>query len=136
MMYTDPIADMLTRIRNACLAGHDSVSIPHSNLKYEIALKLQAEGYVSDVAIQKIETKVATMKGISLSLKYDNTGLPVIRLIKRISRPGLRVYAGASKLQRVLSGAGVALVTTNRGLLTDREARKQNVGGEVLCIVY
>jgi len=135
-MLTDPIADMLTRIRNAYMAGHDTVEIPFSKLKYEIATKLKAEGYITSVSTEAVGGQNDVIKKLSLQLRYDKQGYPVVRFLKRVSRPGLRVYAGWKKIQRVLSGAGIALVRTNMGILTDREARKNEVGGEVLCIVY
>lgn len=129
-MFSDPIADMLTRIRNALRAGHMEVNIPKSKLKLEIAKILLRQGYIAGVQSNDDE------RSFSVVLKYDNQGEPVIRTIKRVSRSGLRVYAKSDKLPRILSGAGTAIVSTSKGLLTDHEARKQGVGGEVLCYVY
>jgi small subunit ribosomal protein S8 len=129
-MFSDPIADMLTRIRNALRAGHMEVNIPKSKLKLEIAKILLRQGYIAGVQSNEEE------RSFTVVLKYDNQGEPVIRTIKRISRSGLRVYSKRDKLPRVLSGAGTAIVSTSKGLLTDHEARKQGVGGEVLCYVY
>ncbi|MFM7389403.1 MAG: 30S ribosomal protein S8 [Vampirovibrionales bacterium] len=129
-MFSDPIADMLTRIRNALRAGHMEVNIPKSKLKLEIAKILLRQGYIAGVQSNDDE------RSFSVVLKYDNQGEPAIRTIKRVSRSGLRVYAKSDKLPRILSGSGTAIVSTSKGLLTDHEARKQGVGGEVLCYVY
>ena len=132
-MVTDPIADFLTRIRNAQMAGHRIVDIPASNLKKEITKILFDQGYILSY---KFET--TTVQGsIKIALKYDkDTKEPVIKDIQRISKPGLRKYAGASKLPRILNGLGIAIVSTSRGLMTDKQARQLNVGGEVICYVY
>jgi small subunit ribosomal protein S8 len=127
-MHSDPVADMLTRIRNASSAGHRSVMIPFSRFKLSIAQVLQDKGFVSSVEHQEAQ--------LCLTLKYNKMGEPVIRSIKRVSRPGLRVYKPATRLPRVLGGAGMALVSTSQGLLSDHEARKHGVGGEVLFMVY
>jgi len=129
---TDTIADMLTRIRNALIAKHDSVDIPASTMKKAIAQILVDEGYVKSFEI--IEDGVK--KTIRLSLKYGPNKQRVIVGIKRISRPGLRVYARKDELPKVLGGLGVAIVSTSRGVMTDREARKVGVGGEVLAYVW
>ncbi len=129
---TDPIADMLTRIRNALTAKHDSVEIPASNMKKEIANILLSEGFVQDV---KFEEEGVQGK-IVVTLKYGPKKERVISGLKRVSRPGLRVYAGASELPKVLGGMGIAVLSTSKGIMTDKQARKANVGGEVLCYVW
>jgi len=131
-MNTDPIADMLTRIRNANTVSHQTVDIPASKLKIELAKLLKEEGYIADYEVKE-EGK---FKVITITLKYGANGKPVITKLERISKPGLRHYSKAKNLQKVLGGMGVAIVSTPKGLLTDRKARKENVGGEVLCYVY
>ena len=131
-MNTDPIADMLTRIRNANMVSHASVEIPASKLKIELAKLLKEEGYIADYEVKE----VGKFKVIEITLKYEANGKPVITKLERISKPGLRHYSKAKNLQKVLGGMGVAIVSTPKGLLTDRKARKENVGGEVLCYVY
>ena len=130
MSMTDPIADMLTRIRNAQLAQKNSVAMPASKLKVAIAAVLKDEGYIDDFAVRDAEGK----SQLDIALKYY-AGRPVIERIERISRPGLRVYKGSSDLPRVMNGLGIAIVSTPKGVMTDRRARATNVGGEVLCIV-
>ena len=132
MAMTDPIADMLTRIRNANTVKHETVNVPASKLKIELAKLLKAEGFIADYEVKE-EGK---FKVITITLKYDAAGKPVITKLERISKPGLRHYSKAKNLQKVLGGMGVAIVSTPKGLLTDRKARKENVGGEVLCYVY
>ena len=132
MAMTDPIADMLTRIRNASTVSHETVDIPASKLKVELARVLKEEGFIADYAVKE-EGK---FKVITITLKYDMNRKPVITKLERISKPGLRHYSKAKKLQKVLGGLGVAIISTPKGLLTDRKARKENVGGEVLCYVY
>lgn len=132
-MNTDPIADLLTRLRNAAQAGHKHVEMPSSKLKVAIVKLLQQEGY-----IQSFETKEAprgNFQVLRVVLKYDASGYPVIRRIRRVSRPGLRKYTNVINAPRVLNGAGIAILSTNKGLLTDRAARREKVGGEVLCTV-
>ena len=131
-MNTDPIADMLTRIRNANVVKHPSVEVPASKLKIELAKLLKEEGFIADYEVQE----KGQFKVIVISLKYDVNGKPVITKLERISKPGLRHYSKAKNLQKVLGGMGIAVVSTPKGLLTDRKARKENVGGEVLCYVY
>ena len=131
-MHTDPIADMLTRIRNANQALQPRVSMPSSKLKEEIAKILAAEGYVDGYSVD--EAKVG--KQLTVTLRYQNDRDRVLRGLERISTPGRRVYKGAADLDRVRGGIGVAIVSTSDGLLTDREARRRNVGGEVLCEVW
>ena len=131
MVMTDPIADMLTRIRNANLRKHPTVSVPASKIKLEILRVLKEEGYISDFV--KIEDEKQGM--ISITLKYVNK-TSVIKGLKRISKPGLKVYAKRNELPKVLNGLGVAIVSTSRGVMSDRSARKENLGGEVLAFVW
>lgn len=131
-MYTDPIADMLTRIRNAGSANHDTVEMPSSKLKVELARVLKEEGYITDFKTRE-EGKFVIL---TIGVKYESEKQPVIRKIKRVSKPGLRVYKKAKNLQKVLGGLGISIVSTSKGLLTDRKAKKENVGGEVLCNVW
>ena len=130
MSMTDPVADMLTRIRNAQMAEKISVAMPSSKLKIAIAGVLKDEGYIDDFAVRESEGKAQ----LDLALKYY-AGRPVIERIERVSRPWLRVYKGRDDLPTVLNGLGVAIVSTPKGVMTDRKARASNVGGEVLCIV-
>ena len=133
MHITDPIADMLTRIRNANNAKHDTVDIPASNMKKAIAQILVDEGYIK--AFQLVED--GTQGVIHVTLKYNNPGKEkVISSLRRVSKPGLRVYAGADELPRVLRGLGVAIVSTSKGVMTDKAARAAHVGGEVLAFVW
>ena len=132
-MYTDPIADYLTRVRNAIAAGHRVVEIPASNLKKEMTKILFDQGYI--LSYQFNDT---TVQGtIKIAIKYDPiTSVPVIRKMGRISKPGLRKYAPARDLPRIINGLGIAVISTSKGLMTDKQARRDNVGGEVLCYVY
>jgi small subunit ribosomal protein S8 len=130
MSMTDPVADMLTRIRNAQLAQKPSVTVPSSKLKVAIASVLKDEGYIDDFAVRESDGK----SQLDITLKYY-AGRPVIERIERVSRPGLRVYKGSNDLPRVMNGLGIAIVSTPKGVMTDRRARATNVGGEVLCIV-
>ena len=130
MSMTDPVADMLTRIRNAQMADKLSVSMPSSKLKVAIAKVLKDEGYIDDFAIRENGAKPE----LDVALKYY-AGRPVIERIERVSKPGLRVYKGKDDLPRVMNGLGVAIVSTPKGVMTDRRARAGNMGGEVLCIV-
>ena len=130
MSMTDPIADMLTRIRNAQLVGHVETSMPCSKLKVSIAQVLKDEGYVEDFAVREDGPK----KVLRIGLKYY-AGRPVIERLERVSKPGLRVYRGRDDIPRVMNGLGVAILSTSRGVMTDRKARADGVGGEVLCIV-
>ena len=130
MSMSDPIADMLTRIRNAQMAQKGSVVMPSSKIKVAIAGVLQSEGYIDGFSVRADGSKA----DLELSLKYYS-GRPVIERIERVSRPGLRVYRGSDDLPRVMNGLGVAIVSTPRGVMTDRKARAEKVGGEVLCIV-
>ena len=132
MSMTDPIADMLTRIRNANMVSHPSVSMPSSKLKVQLAKLLKEEGFITDYSV-KDEGK---FKVLEITLKYDEKNEPIITKLERISKPGLRNYSKAKNLPKVLGGMGIAIVSTSKGLLTDRKARKENIGGEVLCYVY
>lgn len=132
---TDPIADMLTRIRNATLAHHTRVDVPASTLKVEIARILEREGYIQ--AFKVVEPKEgAVQKNIRISLKYGPRGERVITGIERVSRPGRRVYFGTAEVPSVFGGLGTSILTTSRGVMTGREARREGVGGEVLCNVW
>lgn len=132
MTVSDPIADMLTRIRNANIVRHDTLEIPGSNMKKEIAAILKSEGFVKNV--EYIEDDKQGM--IRVFMKYSNENERVITGLKRISKPGLRVYAKKDELPRVLNGLGIALISTSEGVLTEKEARKRNLGGEVLAYVW
>ena len=133
-MNTDPIADMLTRIRNANMVSLTEVDMPSSKLKVELAKLLKSEGYVEDYAV--VEKEGSNFKTLKISLKYDEKSKPVISNLKRVSRPGLRNYCKAKDIPQVLGGMGIAIISTSKGLLTDRKARKENVGGEILCYVW
>ena len=130
MTMSDPISDMLTRIRNAQMVGQIEVKMPASKLKAAIASVLKDEGYIEDFALREVEGHPV----IEIGLKYY-AGKPVIEKIERISRPGLRIYKGRDDIPRVMNGLGVAIVSTSRGVMTDRRARETGVGGEVLCVV-
>ena len=133
MAMTDPIADMLTRIRNAISAEHDTVDIPASKMKVEIARILKQEGYINGYSV---EGDTAKEKTITVELKYGPDNQKVITGLKRISKPGLRVYAKGNDVPRVLNGLGIAIISTSKGLMTDRDARKNNLGGEVVAYVW
>jgi small subunit ribosomal protein S8 len=152
---TDPIADMLTRIRNGMMARHDQVVLPASNLKMELARILKEEGYIKDYEIvrekpkpadrrpanraqanEKPERRETNFRTMRVWLRYTSKREPVITGIRRVSKPGLRVYRKADEMPRVLGGLGSAIVTTPRGVMTAREARRQRIGGEVLCYVW
>ena len=132
MSMTDPIADMLTRIRNANMVSHPSVSMPSSKLKVQLAKLLKEEGFITDYDVKEN----GKFKVLEITLKYDAKNKPIITKLERISKPGLRNYSKAKNLPKVLGGMGIAIVSTSKGLLTDRKARKENIGGEVLCYVY
>ena len=132
MQITDPIADMLTRIRNANNAKHDSVDVPASNMKKSIAQILLDEGYIKSYQI----VDDGTQGIIRITLKYNAGKEKVITGLRRVSKPGLRVYVGADELPRVLRGLGIAIVSTSKGVMTDKQARKEHVGGEVLAFVW
>ena len=130
MSMSDPIADMLIRIRNAQMVGHTEVAMPASKLKASIAKVLKDEGYIEDFALREDGAK----RELRIALKYY-AGRPVIERLERVSKPGLRVYRGRDDIPRVMNGLGVAILSTSRGVMTDRKARADGVGGEVLCIV-
>ena len=132
MSTSDPISDLLTRIRNALLAKHDRLDVPSSKMKQRIAEKLKQEGYIHDYEV--IEAHPQDL--IRIYLRYSIAGVPAIRKMQRVSKPGRRVYRGAEAIPPVLNGLGVSLVSTSKGLLTDAEAREQRVGGEVLCEIW
>ncbi|MDA8400130.1 MAG: 30S ribosomal protein S8 [Actinomycetota bacterium] len=134
MTMTDSIADMLTRIRNANVAMHDTVRMPASKLKEALAVILEQEGYIASFRVDAQDQ--APFNVLEIELKYTVDRRRVIGGLRRVSKPGLRVYARSDKLPRVLGGMGIAVLSTSRGLMTDREARKSKVGGEVLCYVW
>jgi len=132
-MVTDPIADYLTRIRNALMARHKVVEIPASNLKKEITKILKDQGYI--LGYKFIEDNKQGV--IKIALKYTQPGnVPVIKHLERVSKPGLRKYASADEIPRVLNGLGIAIISTSKGVMTDKKARQENVGGEIICYVY
>ena len=131
-MNTDPIADMLTRIRNANMVSHPTVQVPASKLKVELAKLLKEEGFIADYSVEE----AGKFKVINIELKYDFQNKPVITNLQRVSRPGLRNYCKAKNLPKVMGGLGIAIVSTSKGLLADRKARTQNIGGEILCYVW
>ena len=132
MNVTDPIADMLTRLRNASAAKHETVDMPYSKFKANIAEILKREGYIKDFTAK--EAKVG--QTLEVTLKYGPNGERSIQGIKRISKPGLRIYAGKDELPRVLGGLGTAVVSTSKGVMTDRDARKKGIGGEVIAYIW
>ena len=132
MQITDPIADMLTRIRNANSAKHDTVDVPASNLKKSIAQILKDEGYIKDFTVEDNGTQGV----IHITLKYLGNKQKVISGLRRVSKPGLRVYAGADEIPQVLRGLGIAILSTSKGVMTDKAARAHHVGGEVLAFVW
>lgn len=132
MGMTDPIADMLTRIRNANLAKQEKVDIPSSNLKLELARVLKEEGYIKNFKLLK-DRKQGIVR---VYLKYSSEEFRVITGLKRVSRPGNRVYVGAEEIPRVMGGLGVAILSTSRGVMADKESRNRNIGGEVLCYIW
>lgn len=131
-MMTDPIADMLTRIRNASMARHDRVELPHSKLKEHVATVMKAEGYLDDVRMSEGDGP----KTLVLVLRYGRDRQSAIDGLRRVSTPGRRVYVRHDRIQRVCSGMGISILSTSRGVMTDREARRQRVGGELLCEVW
>ena len=130
MSMSDPIADMLTRIRNGQMAGHANVVMPSSKVKVAIAKLLESEGYISAYSINENSGKTE----LSVDLKYFD-GKPVIEMVKRVSRPGLRVYKNKDELPKVIGGLGTAVISTSKGIMTDRDARQAGIGGEVVCYV-
>jgi small subunit ribosomal protein S8 len=131
-MMTDPIGDMLIRLKNALMARHKSVIVPASKMKLEIARILKEEGYIEDYKYIKEETQPK----IEIILKYDENKRPIIAGVKRVSKPGRRIYKGYRDLPKVLDGFGIAIVSTSQGIMTDHEARKRKVGGEVICEIW
>jgi small subunit ribosomal protein S8 len=131
-MMTDPIADMLTRIRNASMARHERAEMPHSRLKEHVAGVLKAEGYLDDVRVSEGESP----KTLTVVLRYGRDRQSAIDGIRRVSTPGRRVYVRHDRIDRVCSGMGISILSTSRGVMTDREARRQRVGGELLCEVW
>lgn len=131
-MMTDPISDFLTRIRNALVMKHKAVRLPSSKMKLRIAQILKDEGYVLDFHVEQDDKQGI----LHVDLKYDAKGLPIIEGLRRVSRPGLRVYKGATDIPRVRGGLGMAVVSTSRGVMPDHQARRENIGGEVLCYVW
>ncbi len=131
-MMTDPISDMLTRIRNGVHAGHEKVSMPGSRLKAQIAELLKKEGFIEDYQL----TTDGVKSTLTITLKYSRTGEPAIHGIRRVSKPGRRVYADVAKLRPIKRGLATAIVSTSQGLLPDRECRQRRVGGEVICVVW
>lgn len=131
-MMTDPIADMLTRIRNAVAVGHDAVTMPSSKQKEEVARILTEEGYINRYDI----AEAGPGKALTITLRYGDRRKPVIQGLRRVSKPGHRVYRGVTELPRVQGGLGVAVVSTSQGLLPDREARRRRLGGEIVCEVW
>jgi small subunit ribosomal protein S8 len=134
MTMTDPIADMLTRLRNANVAMHDDVRMPSSKQKEALAAILKQEGYIEDFAVADNDTRPG--RTLTVTMKYSPERSRTISGLRRVSKPGLRVYSKADKVPRVLGGLGVAIVSTSTGLMTDREARRRKIGGEILCFVW
>jgi small subunit ribosomal protein S8 len=134
-MMTDPIADMLTRIRNAALARHDRTEMPYSSLKEHVARVLKSEGFVDDVRVSEPSDEKAH-KQLTIVLRYGRDKESALDGIRRVSTPGRRVYVRHDRIPRVLSGMGVSILSTSQGVMTDRDARKQRVGGELLCEVW
>jgi small subunit ribosomal protein S8 len=131
-MMTDTISDMLTRIRNGLMAKKPEVVLPYSNFKHSLAKVLQKEGWIASTET----TEVDGMKSLALKLKYDQTGEPIISGIVRVSKPGQRIYSNRAAIPSVLGGMGTTIISTSKGLMTDREARKNKVGGEIVCQIW
>ena len=132
MVVNDPLADMLTRIRNACMVRFESVNIPHSKLKLNITKILKEEGYIRDYHLEKTEAG----DNLKIDLKYDQDGKKVIAGLRRISKPGRRIYARYDEIPKVMTGLGISILSTSRGVMTDRKARAMKVGGEIICEVW
>lgn len=132
MSMNDPVSDMLTRVRNALRAGHPDVIVPHSRLKEQMCSVLEKEGYIDGHSVAGEKAN----KTLRIILRYGEDGKPVIHALRRVSKPSLRVYAGGKEIQNVRSGLGIAIVTTSKGVITGRQAREENVGGEILCEVW
>lgn len=135
-MVTDPISDMLARIRNAAVANHELTRIPASKIKAAIGEILKREGYIADVRVEEPNGEKQKHNSLVVALKYGNDRQAAFRGMRRVSRPGRRVYAAHDHIPRVLSGLGISIISTSHGLMTDREARKKRVGGEILCEVW
>ena len=133
MIVSDPIADMLTRIRNANMAEKVSIEVPNSKIKVEIAKLLKSEGFVSDYSVIKIDENKPSL---AINLKYTADRKPVIQGLQRVSKPSCRKYVNGDEVPRVLGGIGIAILSTSKGVITDAEARKQNIGGEILCYIW
>ena len=131
-MNTDPVADLLTRIRNGQQAQREEVAIPFSKIKHEVVRVMQEEGFLKNYKVEQVDNK----KNLVVSLKYTDESKPVIHKIKRVSRPGCRVYKGYRDLKPILNGLGVGIISTPSGVMTDRQAREQKMGGEILCTIY
>lgn len=132
MSVSDPIADMLTRIRNALMAGHDSLVVPASKMKLSIAKILKDEGFIRDYEV----VKAASQRGIKIHLNYQGRGQSALTGLRRVSRPGLRVYVNHGAIPRVYGGLGIAILSTNRGVMTGQQAWRKNLGGELLCYIW
>ena len=132
MAMTDPVADLLTRVRNACMVKFDSVEIPLSSLKVDVAKILKDEGYISDYHVQKDDVQGV----LRIELKYDQNHQGVISGLRRVSKPGRRVYVKSDNIPKVMSGLGISIISTSKGVMTDQQARKMRVGGELLCEVW
>ncbi len=132
MSMTDPIGDMLTRIRNANMVKHESVEMPSSKMKIEIAKILKKEGYIRDFRYYKFQNKF----NLKIFLKYGEKNTNILKGIERVSKPGRRIYSSKENIEKVLGGLGISILTTSKGVLTDKEARNNNVGGEVICRVW
>ena len=132
MSMTDPIGDMLTRIRNANMVKHESVEMPSSKMKIEIAKILKKEGYIRDFRYYKFQNKF----NLKIFLKYGEKNINILKGIERVSKPGRRIYSSKENIEKVLGGLGISILTTSKGVLTDKEARTNNVGGEVICRVW
>ncbi len=132
MSVSDPIADMLTRIRNAIMVGHDSVLVPSSKMKLSIAKILKAEGFIYDYEVLKGKPH----RVIKIHLKYDENNQPILSGLERVSKPGLRVYSGRKEIPRVYGGLGIAIISTSKGVMVGQQAWRQGIGGELLCYVW
>ncbi len=132
MSMTDPIGDMLTRIRNANMVKHESVEMPSSKMKIEIAKILKREGYIRDFRYYKFQNKF----NLKIFLKYGEKNTNILKGIQRVSKPGRRIYSSKENIEKVLGGLGISILTTSKGVLTDKEARTNNVGGEIICNVW
>ena len=132
MSVSDPIADMLTRIRNAIMVGHDSVLVPSSRMKLSIAKILKAEGFINDYEVLKGKPH----RVIKIHLKYDENNQPILSGLERVSKPGLRVYSGRKEISRVYGGLGIAIISTSKGVMVGQQAWRQGIGGELLCYVW